>query len=78
MIAKESSSNTPKFIEQHGKNVWELEALRPQVLQKILTEAIESVLDIDAFNREVEAESADAAYIAAARQSIIKTIGNIE
>ena len=56
MTAKEGSSHFIKFTSKNGTNVFELEALEPQVLQQILREAIDSVLNIDAINREIEAE----------------------
>jgi hypothetical protein len=41
---------------------------RPQ-LKRLLEEAIRSVLDIDAYNRECDAETADAHQLDAARES---------
>jgi hypothetical protein len=67
MTAKETSVNYEKFTTEHGNAVFELEALTPQQIQQVLREAIESVLDTDAFNREVEAEKQDALKIAALR-----------
>jgi hypothetical protein len=59
MQAKEGSSNFEKFVEQHGNDVFELEAVPPKRLQALLREAILSVLDVDALNREREQERAD-------------------
>ncbi len=56
MTAKESSVHHDKFVQAHGENVWELEALEPADLQNVLREAIDSVIDVEAFNAELEAE----------------------
>ena len=57
--AKEKSSQYAKFVEKYGKDVFELEALEPSQLEGILTETIESVLDIDAYNSERDQEESD-------------------
>jgi hypothetical protein len=70
MTAKLKSTNRKKFVERHGENVWELEALEPEQLQTILDQAIRAVIDVDAFNAEVEAEAEDAARIEAMRETV--------
>lgn len=74
MTAKSSSVHARKFHKKHGANVWESEALEPNQLQRILREAIDSVLDIAAFNKELEAEKLDAANLEALRQTLQKMI----
>jgi len=63
MEAKKSSTNYKKFVAKYGTDVYELEALSPEVLQSELRAAIDSVIDCDAFNREIEAERQDAAEL---------------
>ncbi len=63
MQAKVGDTRTKKFTAKHGANVYELEALPPEVLQSELESAIDSVLDMEAFNAEREAEAEDAAYL---------------
>jgi hypothetical protein len=70
LIAKENSTNRKKFVERHGENVWELEALEPEQLQEVLESAIQSVIDMEAFDAEVAAEAKDAARIESMRQTI--------
>jgi hypothetical protein len=72
MKAKSGSSRRKKFVEQHGDDVFELEAVPPNRLQEILTEAIDNVIDVDAFNAEVEREKQEAAYLDGVRQ-VVKT-----
>jgi ParB-like chromosome segregation protein Spo0J len=59
MKAKETSSRYEKFSERYGEDTFELEAVEPADLQDILREAIDGVLDLDAFNAEIEAEKRD-------------------
>ena len=73
MIAKEGSATRKAFVKAHGESVWEVESIQPAELQRILTEAIESVIDVDAFNAELAAEEADAAHLASYRAAVIES-----
>lgn len=53
-------------------DAWELEAMEPADLQRTLVEDIDGVLDIDAYNAELELEKADAVEIAAKRAAVIE------
>lgn len=70
MLAKEKSANYRKFVERYGRNVFEVEALPPEVLQAELRAAIDSVIDVAAFNAELEREKQDAAYLAGVRKTV--------
>lgn len=62
--AKRTSSRYKQFVERHdADNVYELEAMKPEQLRDALRRAIDSVLDIAAFNAEVDAEKQDAARL---------------
>ena len=74
MQAKEGSSNYGKFVAQHGHDVFELEAVPPRWLQDQLREAILSVLDVDALNREREQERADLNGLIDIRKKIMKAV----
>jgi len=74
MTAKAKDKNRQKFVDKWGENVWELEALEPSDLQDILDEAVRSVLDIDAYNDEVDAEAEDARHIEAARKTALEAL----
>jgi hypothetical protein len=78
MKAKASSSRHSKFVERHGDDVFELEAVSPDQLQTILRQAIDSVLDLDIFNAEIEAERQDAAQLEAVRRGLHKVMGKQE
>lgn len=75
-FAKESSSNYQWFLDRNDgdDSVYELEALNPAVMLADLETVIESVLDVDLFNREVEIERQESAYIEAARKSALEAL----
>ncbi len=70
MQAKEDSVNYKRFIRKHGEDVFELEALEPEDLQAVLEKAIDSVIDMEAFNHEIDREKADAAFLHGVRQTV--------
>jgi hypothetical protein len=78
MQAKETSAQYGKFVAEHGENVFELEALPPAELQAILRAAIDSVLDVDAFNRELDAEKRDATHLAGVRKIVARALKGID
>jgi hypothetical protein len=72
------ASQKPKkdrFVNRYGENTFELEALPPDVLQKVLDEAIRSVLDVEAFNDEVHQEGHEAAFLDEQRQRMLIAVG---
>lgn len=75
MKAKESSANYAKFAAVHGKYAYELESLEPAALQGLLRDALDSVIDREAFNAEVSAEREDSAKLEALRKTMKATMG---
>jgi hypothetical protein len=75
--AKRSSSRFKRFAARFGPAAYELEAVAPATLQSWLDESIRSVIDLDRFNDQIEAEKHDSATIAAFKRSsmdYLKTI----
>lgn len=70
MKAKASSSRHDKFVAEHGNDVFELEAVPPAELQDMLRKAIDEVLDVAAYNREIDLEKKDAAHLDAVRRAV--------
>jgi hypothetical protein len=71
--AKKTSSNFNKFIAAHGRaDCFELDAVEPTVLQGWLDSAIRGVIDIEAYNYEVDQQRADAQEILARRKAILE------
>jgi hypothetical protein len=64
---KKTSSRYKKFAAQYGDRAHELEALPSAERSRLLREAILSVINVDAFNYELDAEKEDAANLAELR-----------
>lgn len=69
--AKKGSAKYKEFVKKYGKNVFELEAIDEEDLQDVLTAAVESVIDVEAFNHEVDMEKVDAAYLDTMRRQVL-------
>ena len=78
MQAKATSSRYEKFVNQHGDDVFELEALPPETLQQIVREAIEGVMDRAAFEAEIAAEREDAGFLEGVRRTVCETLRGID
>jgi len=76
--AKKKSSNYSKFSQKHGDNVFELEAVSPETLQELLTDAIDSVIDAKRFNAELDADRQDAAFLQGVRQTVHAELQNLD
>jgi hypothetical protein len=64
-VKKGDKTRGPAFRKLYGNYVYEVEALPDGELSELLDDAIRSVLDLEAFNYEVEQEKQDAARIEA-------------
>jgi ParB-like nuclease domain len=71
-VGDKSDVNAPYFVEHYGEETYEVEALEPEELERLTVEAIESVLDVDVFNAEVEAEKVDWEFLSAKRRIMAK------
>jgi len=75
MDAKLSSPNYKKFVAKYGSTkVVELDACPVELLQSKLREAINNVIDVDAYNAQIELEKKDAANIEAYRRVVFDAI----
>lgn len=57
--AKTTDSRFGQYIRRFGESSWELDALEPRVLARLVTEAVEEVRDEDLWNEAVRVEKAD-------------------
>jgi hypothetical protein len=55
-LSKESSSRYRRFVEAHGDRAWELESLTADQLREVVEATLRSVLNLKAFEEEVERE----------------------
>jgi hypothetical protein len=67
---KETSSRAASFKEEHGDNVWELEALSPPKLQEVVRACVMAALDLDMLNTEQRAEAEDARRLRGIRETV--------
>jgi len=74
--AKKKSAQYKRFSSAHGDSVWELEALPPETLQRVLQEAIDNVIDIEAFNHEIDQEKQDAASLENTRRRVHRLLSD--
>ena len=73
--AKPTSTNYRRFVSVYGRVGCELEAVPPRRLQEMLRHAIESVIDVAAFNAEQDREQDDANEIHTARAVAMAALG---
>ena len=59
MQAKKKSASYKKFVRRYGADTYELEAVPPEQLQQLLRDAVDSVMDVKAYNAELDAEKRD-------------------
>jgi hypothetical protein len=57
--AKISDPRAAKFIEEHGASSWEVDALKPEVLDAILTKAIKENIDEAKYKKKISEEKKD-------------------
>lgn len=77
MDAKKTSNSYNSFVERYGKKAFELEALSPEQLQASLREKIDSLIDIEAFNAELEAEHGDAVFLQGVRKTVHEVLQDV-
>jgi hypothetical protein len=54
--AKTTDTRSPEYIRQHGNKSWEVDALKPEVLNALLTKAIEAEIDISTYTDVMDQE----------------------
>jgi hypothetical protein len=68
--AKRTDPRSRKFMSEHGGSSWEVDALRPEVLNALLTNAIEERLDLDLYNEVLRQEIIEKTKLRKAKSSI--------
>ncbi|MEO2044938.1 MAG: ParB N-terminal domain-containing protein [Pirellulales bacterium] len=72
---KKKSSVYPKFFEKYGcDDVWELEAVPPELLEQTVTEGIEQVINSGLLNKEIDAENAAWDHLEEVRKKVRTTL----
>jgi hypothetical protein len=57
--AKMSDPRAEEYVSKHGDSSWEVDALPPDALSKLIRKAIEQRLDIEKMNKVKEQEEKD-------------------
>ncbi len=70
--AKMSDSRAAKYVDKHGDESWEVDALEPSVLQRIINDAFESIVDEDLLEKVVLREERDKARLRKAAKQLVK------
>jgi DNA-binding Lrp family transcriptional regulator len=73
-LSKELSSRYKRFVAANGDRAWELESLTADQLREIVEAAIRGVLDLDAFNAEVEREKTEQLELNDKRRQLRQTL----
>ena len=63
--AKQTDSRFAAYLEEFGDESWELDALEPTVLARLITEAVEGVRDDEAWKQAQESERLHRGQLAA-------------
>jgi len=71
--AKTTDPRSTGYIAEHGDNSWELDALSPSDLERIVREAVEDILDKEQFDAILEEERDDIAKL----DDIVDKLGDI-
>lgn len=54
--AKMTDSRFARYVDRFGTDSWELDALHPSVVERVISEAVESIIDRDPWDGAMEAE----------------------
>ena len=73
-LSKETSSRYRRFVAAHGDRAWELESLTADQLREIVEAAIRSLLDLQAFEAEVEREQREQIELEARRRQLRRAL----
>ena len=57
--AKMKDPRSSKYVEKHGETSWEVDALKPEVMIKIVNDEIKKYVDVDMMNAIIEQEKKD-------------------
>ena len=69
---KFSDSRAAAYVDEYGPESWELDALEPQVLDTLVSDAIEDLLDRELYDQRIEQETADKAAIRRAAEELTR------
>jgi hypothetical protein len=73
--AKTKDPRFEEYVKKEGTDqAWELDALHPRDLEKIITKAVEDALDMESFETEIGVQKKDRSKVDAFRRSIVQYV----
>jgi hypothetical protein len=66
------------FVRRHGEDTYELEALEPADLQRLIRDALVAVIDHDLLDHEQRCEVEEARELEARRRVLLRSVGEFE
>jgi hypothetical protein len=72
--AKMTDSRAARYVEEHGADSWEVDALNPKTLASIIETAFQSVTDMDMMNAVIAKEKKERKHLKAALPRLVKDI----
>lgn len=70
--AKMSDSRAANYVAEHGNESWEVDALPPEVLSRLITERLEELVDHDLMDEIINKEELDKEALRRAANRIVK------
>ena len=71
---KKTDTRYKKFIDKHGTYAVELDALPPNILEQKIKTAIESEIDIDLFNSQIEIENQEVESLTSIKSKVVELL----
>lgn len=72
--AKMSDSRARKYVEEHGAESWEVDALNPTQLRDLIEGAFREVTDLDKMNEVIQREGKERKHLKAALPKLVEDI----
>jgi hypothetical protein len=72
--AKMSDSRAARYVQEHGADSWEVDALNPTILAGIIEGAFQAVTDMDLMNAVISKERKERKHLVAALPKLVKDV----
>ena len=77
-LPKEDSSRYQRFVDAYGERCWELEAIPTDTLRNIVDATIQQTIDMDAFMREVDKQTAEQSELDEHRERVRELLSGMD
>lgn len=76
--AKTEGSRYDKYQAKHGDHIYEIEAVKTEVIRQWFHDAIRSVIDVEMFNRQVDLLNQESRTLEAVRKTAVEMIAKLQ